>query len=242
MMHLKSLKNPIIQKALRIRTDKSFRQSEGLCLVFGDHLLQELSQTHPIEVLFSTDPYQNLPAKETFFISKEIFEKILGVSSHDRWIALLPIPPLSLAKGTRVLIFDRLQDPGNVGTLLRSMEAFGFDLAFFLDSCVDPFNEKVIRASMGAVFRVPLRKGSLEDLLDLNLTLLGADMDGDPIERFFPKEPFGLILGHEGQGLQEKIKKLVKKVKIPMLPPTESLNVSQAGAILLYFLGKSRGL
>jgi hypothetical protein len=69
MMHLTSLKNSIVQKALRLRIDKTFRYTEGLCLVFKDHLLEELAQSHPIEVLFTLDPYQNPHAKETFFVT-----------------------------------------------------------------------------------------------------------------------------------------------------------------------------
>ena len=241
-MHLTSLKNSIVQKALRLRIDKTFRYTEGLCLVFKDHLLEELAQSHPIEVLFTLDPYQNPHAKETFFVTKEILEKITGLASQDKWAALVKIPPFSAKKGGKILVFDRLQDPGNVGTLMRSMEAFGFDQAFFLDSSVDPFNEKTIRSSMGAVFRVPIRMGSPKELLEENIPLIGADMEGVSIETFPSPASFALILGHEGQGIDPLLKKHSTQVKIPMLSTTESLNVAQAGAILLYFLGKTRGL
>ncbi|MFZ4773414.1 MAG: TrmH family RNA methyltransferase [Chlamydiia bacterium] len=242
MIHLTSLKNPIVQRAQRIRTDKAFRHAEGLCLVLGDHLVKEISQTTPIDTLFTLVPYQNPPAKETFFVNGEIFEKIVGVSCHDKLAALVEIPPFSPLQGERILVFDRLQDPGNLGTLIRTMEAFGFDQAYFLDETVDPFNEKVIRASMGAVFRVRLAKGNLDTLLKYNISLIGADMGGTSISHFEISTPFALVLGHEGQGLSKELKKNVKTVKIPMLPPVESLNVAQAGAILLYFLGKTRGL
>lgn len=241
-MHLTSLKNPVVQKALRLRIDKTFRYTEGLCLIFKDHLIKEIAQSHPIEVLFTLDPYQNPQAKETFFVTKEILEKITGLSSQDNWAALVKIPPFTTKKGERILVFDRLQDPGNVGTLLRSMEAFGFDQALFLDTSVDPFNEKTIRSSMGAVFRVSLRKGSVEELLEEKIPLIGADMGGVSIEFLSPPPSFGLILGNEGQGIHPLLKKHSLKVKIPMLSSTESLNVAQAGAILLYFLGKTRGL
>jgi TrmH family RNA methyltransferase len=242
MMHLSSLKNPIVQKALRLRVDKTFRHSEGLCLVFKDHLIEEIAQSHPIEVLFTLDPYQNPHAKETFFVTKEILEKITGVYSNEKRAAILKIPPLSTKKGARILVFDRLQDPGNVGTLMRSMEAFGFDQAFFIEPSVDPFNEKTIRSSMGAVFRLDIKFGTVDQLLEEKLPLIGADMEGVSLEQFVPPKEFALVLGHEGQGIHPQIKNKSTMVKIPMLYPTESLNVAQAGAILLYFLGKSRGL
>lgn len=95
---------------------------------------------------------------------------------------------------------------------------------------------------MGAVFRVPIRMGSPKELLEENIPLIGADMEGVSIETFSPPASFALILGHEGQGIDPLLKKHSTQVKIPMLSTTESLNVAQAGAILLYFLGKTRGL
>ncbi len=241
-MHLTSLKNPIVQRAYNLRQSKIFRHAEGVCLVFGDHLIKEISHSLQIDCLFTTDPYQNLPAKETFFVTKEILEKIIGKKTHDQFAAIVPIPSYKPLHGERFLVFDRLQDPGNVGTLLRSLEAFGFDGAVFLDDTVDPFNEKVIRASMGAVFRVPLIQCTAEILLDSGISLIGADMDGTSINHFSPPSKFALILGHEGQGLAPIFMNKIEKIKIPMLFPTESLNVAQAGAILLYALGKTRGL
>jgi TrmH family RNA methyltransferase len=242
MIHLTSVKNSIVQKALKLRKESSFRQKLGLCVVFKDHLIQEISRHVPIETLFTLDPYQKIPAKETFLINQEIFEKIAGVSSSDQMIALCPIPPFIAPKKGRILVLDRLQDPGNVGTLIRSMEAFGFNSVFFLDEGVDPFNEKVIRSSMGAVFRIPMFQGDIEALKSLDILLIGADMGGQSVEHFTPPPNFALILGHEGQGLQKNLKPIIQTVKIPMMPPTESLNVAQAGAIFLYFLGRSRGL
>ncbi len=247
MIHLTSLKNPIVQRAVRIRTDKAFRLSEQLALVVGDHLVKELLNTPLVKTVFTLAPYQNLAAKETFFVSDEVFKKIAGVDCHDQLAALVHTPPfvplpLASLKAKKILVFDRLQDPGNVGTLLRSMEAFGFDLAFFLDESVDPFNEKVIRASMGASFRVPLARGDLATLLDSGIPLIGADMDGMSIDQFAPPKKFALVLGHEGQGLSKELKKRAQMVKISMCAPVESLNVAQAGAILLYFLGNTRGL
>lgn len=242
MIHLTSVKNPIVQKALKLKKQSSFRQQTGLCVVFKDHLIEEISRHVPIDTLFTLDPYQKIPAKETFLINQEIFERITGVSSSDRMIALCAIPPFIAPKKGRILVLDRLQDPGNVGTLLRSMEAFGFDSLFFLDQGVDPFNEKVIRSSMGAVFRIPMFIGSLKELQALEIPLIGADMEGICIEDFIPPSTFALILGNEGQGIQKNLKSIIQTVKIPMMPPTESLNVAQAGAIFLYFLGRSRGL
>jgi TrmH family RNA methyltransferase len=125
---------------------------------------------------------------------------------------------------------------------MRSMEAFGFDQAFFIEPSVDPFNEKTIRSSMGAVFRLDIKFGTVDQLLEEKLPLIGADMEGVSLEQFVPPKEFALVLGHEGQGIHPQIKNKSTMVKIPMLYPTESLNVAQAGAILLYFLGKSRGL
>lgn len=147
--------------------------------------------------------------------------------------------------GSVVLVLDGVQDPGNLGTLTRSAAAFGCDAVVCLPGTVDPWNPKSVRASAGALFRVPVVLASVAELdewLSLHGYLLaGADAAGDSVlEDPFP-ERVALVVGNEGAGLSEGLRaRSDRVVAVPMRGGTESLNVAVAGAILLYELMKER--
>ena len=141
------------------------------------------------------------------------------------------------------LILDGLQDPGNVGTLLRTGEALGFNRVLSVDSC-DPSNDKALRASMGASFRLEICRASQEDALvwkeETGIPWLGADMNGEDY-RLFPKKdgPLALVVGSEGQGIRPSFMEALDwKIAIPMTPQVESLNAAISGAILMAYFSR----
>ncbi len=144
-----------------------------------------------------------------------------------------------------VLVLDGVQDPGNLGTLARSAAAFGCDAVVCLPGTVDPWNPKVVRASAGAVFRLPVVQAGLEQLddwlRDHGVILVAADAGGDAVGDESLPERVALVLGNEGAGLSEAVaSRCARTVSIPMRGGTESLNVAVAGAILLYELTRGR--
>ncbi|XP_010526676.1 PREDICTED: uncharacterized protein LOC104804178 [Tarenaya hassleriana] len=151
----------------------------------------------------------------------------------------------------RILVLDSVQDPGNLGTLLRSAMAFNWDGAFLLPGCCDPFNDKALRASRGASFQLPIVSGTWSHLQLLQhhfqMKLLAANPaipeKPKPIStlsqefaQFLSEKPLCLVLGSEGQGLSEQSRRICELVSIPMAGRFESLNVSVAGGIFLYML------
>lgn len=136
------------------------------------------------------------------------------------------------------LILDRIQDPGNLGALFRSAEAFGYDTIFLIDCC-DPCNPKALRAAMGASFRLHLVALSEEDWLAYQgkrrLTLYGADMVGEDYRKIRPpKGSFGLLIGNEGQGIRPRLQEGIDgRISIPMKGSVESLNAAISAAILM---------
>ena len=151
-------------------------------------------------------------------------------------IAELEMPSESVLEGLNwVLALDRLQDPGNLGTLFRTALALGWEGVFLIGDTVDPFNDKALRASQGASLFLPRRSGTSEEFQKWihaqKLPAVAADSGGGPI----PKLPRGcLILGQEGEGLDPALKEAYPACCIPMKGDVDSLNVAVAGGILLY--------
>jgi TrmH family RNA methyltransferase len=141
--------------------------------------------------------------------------------------------PKNTIHSDRFLVLDRIQDPGNMGTILRTAAAFGFNTVYEID-CVDPYSPKVLRASSGMVFNLNIIEATFETLPDKPLFV--ADMHGET-PGVSPKE-FGIVLSNEGQGVDERFLKLpnAKIAAIPMASGVESLNVAVAGGILMYLL------
>lgn len=173
----------------------------------------------------------------------ELFEDLSSMENSDGILAVIR------GSGARAglpgfsdpglyLVLDGLQDPGNVGTLLRTAEALGFHRILSVDSC-DPSNDKALRAAMGASFRLNICRASEEDALvwkeTTRIPWLGADMAGEDY-RLFPKKeaPLALIIGSEGQGIRQAFMEALDwKLSIPMTDQVESLNAAISGAILM---------
>lgn len=150
-------------------------------------------------------------------------------------------------RGTSVvLVVDGVQDPGNLGTLVRSAAAFDCEAVLCLPGTVDPWNPKVVRASAGAVVRLPVVQASLAGLDEWlgrhGYLMAAADAAGAPLGAGAPPERVALVMGNEGSGVTAAVAaRCDRKVSIPMPGGTESLNVAVAGAILLYELTRGRG-
>jgi TrmH family RNA methyltransferase len=133
-----------------------------------------------------------------------------------------------------------VQDPGNLGTILRSAEAFGAGGVLLGEGTVSPYNPKVVRASAGSVFRVPLARAKLSQSLgwmkDHGLRLIGtASHKGTPLDQAKMAGPLAIFVGSEGSGLpRDLIKEMNDMVAIPQVPQVESLNVGVAASIVLY--------
>ncbi|MFN4174415.1 MAG: TrmH family RNA methyltransferase, partial [Parachlamydiaceae bacterium] len=169
-------------------------------------------------------------------VSEEVMKKITHLPSPPSMIAEFPMPAPSSLEGLKwIIVFDRLQDPGNVGALMRSALALGWEGAFLIESA-DPFNDKVLRAARESAFRLPFKIGTREDFLKFakaqHLTIYRADMKGDKPQKM---NECALVIGNEGQGVHEVFKEY-KAITIPMSEKIDSLNASCAGSILMYAL------
>ena len=156
-----------------------------------------------------------------------------------------PDPQVLLSSPSgRFLLLDGVQDPGNLGTLVRAARAFALDGVVALDGTVDPWNPKAVRASAGASFRVPVLKVGWEEpvaplLRRGGVHLLVAEPGGEDVARVRPPRPWALVIGSEARGIRGRVLEAAeRRVEVPMPGGAESLNAGVAGAILLYALGR----
>lgn len=140
----------------------------------------------------------------------------------------------------RLLILENLQDPGNLGTILRTAEAAGYKGVLMNKGTVDIYNPKVVRSTMGAIFRVPFAYAeSMDEIISIckenDITVYGAALEGNDIREEKYDDALAFIIGNESSGMTEESKKACDKlVKIPMCGEVESLNASVAAAVLMY--------
>ena len=232
---LESKDNPYVKHLKKLANDSHYREKMQKVFLEGKTLIQELLPFVESGTLYMKNDFNTHLNKVR--ISEAVEKKLASFEGSDLF-AEFPLPrPHLPQKCTHILALDAVSDPGNLGTLMRSALALGWDAIFFLPGCCDPFNDKALRASKGALFKLPYRKGSWEELERIaeeqQLHLLAADMEGKKPK----KQNCILILGNEGQGLSEKARHQ-EKVSIPMPGNMESLNVSAAGAILMYVIGQ----
>lgn len=211
-----------------------YRKSEKKFIVEGPHLVKEARECNVLLEAFS------LEEKEGYTqVSEAIMKKLCNTDTVVSEIGLCKM--LENDKlASRIILLDRVQDPGNVGTILRSAKAFSFDTVVLGEGCCDIYNDKVIRASQGAIFKLNFIYDSLPSFIsNSNYTIYGTDVvNGIMASEVTKKEEIGIVLGNEGSGISDEVKKVIKKnIYIP-IKNMESLNVSIAGGIIMYEISK----
>ncbi len=253
MTHMKnikeitSLQHPQVLRLVKLKKSKAYREEEKSLLLEGRNCITDVIKKKKALRLI-VEKLADIPeegeAEEILVVSRAINEKISAVKSPDTILAEFASPEMQkLTKQKYIIALDGLQDPGNLGTLLRTALALGWEGAFLIEPCCDPFNDKALRAAKGASFDLPLQKGSWQDLADLikecGYTPVAASLEGDVPHAFQAEEKLVLILGNEARGITMPQGFFCRKVTIPMTGCMESLNVAQAGAILMYALKES---
>lgn len=226
-------------KTIKKLKDKKYRKSEGLFLVEGRKACEELVKSNFTirHTLSSSLDYQNLPNFE--LVDYEVLKSIATTETPQDIVCVVEIPPQN--EETPIgnsLILDNLQDAGNVGTLIRSAVAFNFRDIYLIETA-DVFSEKVIRASMGAIFKANLHFVNRDYIINFKSkicdTLIGTDLKSKPFSEIKPKKRIGVIIGNEGNGVkQELLDCCDEKLTLDMNSEIESLNAGVAGSIIMY--------
>lgn len=248
-MKLNSKDNKLIKLAKKLHNKKD-RKENNLFIIEGEKLIKDAIKSKvSISTIFIKENIDlSFESKsEVFEISDELMSYISTTESSPPCLALAKIEHKEIKKENNlVLVLNDLQDPGNLGTILRSAEASGVDLVVASKTTTDVYNPKVIRSAMGASFRVPFMY-----VEDINIFILNLKQDNfkiimtspyakDNFHEFKYSGKIALFIGNEGQGLQKELLKNFNSIKIPMMGEVESLNTSIATSIILYEILKQR--
>ena len=247
METITSRQNPICAHFRKLAASRAYREKTGEYLGDGTKLLEEaLHWDAALTAVVCTEgtPLPPLPSGVRLVeVPGELMAYISPMEAPQGALFLARMPemglPRTLAPG-RYLALEGVQDPGNVGTILRTADAFEADGLFLLEGCADPYGPKTVRASMGAVFRRPVWRCTLSELTDLlqaaHLPLYGAALRADTLDaRQVDWRHAAVLVGSEGRGLSpEALDACTATVKIPMSSRCESLNAAVAAAVLLW--------
>ena len=226
-------------KLITSLSQKKYRQKHKLFVVEGVKVVQEfLNSSYELEIVFSSDT--DFSSTDKFIeVTDQELKKISSLKNPNKVLAIFKIPnQINPIMGGLILALDSINDPGNLGTIIRLCDWFGIEQLVCSNETVDCFNSKVVQASMGSLTRVAVSYLDLKKYLqNASVPIFVADMDGLDVYKTKLPDSAVLVLGNEANGISDEIKQLVTtKITIPRygaFQQTESLNVATASAILL---------
>ena len=263
-MIVQSKSNEIVKKANKLK-EKKYRYQYNQFLIENEKILIEAYiNNYEIDSIFYSLPLKNDYGKNVNYIqtTEEILKHLSSTTSPAKCVAIVNMKGCaydesekrfkdnlgkSLSKEnenvkitSNFLVLDRLQDPSNVGAIIRSSLGANFTNVLLIE-CADIYDTKVIRSSMGAIFNLKVSKVTLEDVKKLNFPLVILDMKGQNIfkEEFDENQVYGFVVGNEGQGVCKELKEIASKtVSIPMNERLESLNASVSASLVMYAISR----
>lgn len=239
-MIISSVSNQKIKDIKKLTTKKT-RDLTNLYLVEGEHLVYEAYKNNALKTLIVKDGYPIKLDVDTIYVTDNVLKYLSSLTTPSPVIGIVE-KNNSKKIGDRVLILDNVQDPGNLGTIIRSAVAFNMDTIILSEDTVDVYNPKVLRATQGMIFKLNIIIANLDEMLkelkNDNYQIYGTDVfDGKSVKSIAKIKKFAIIMGNEGQGLSSSVKeKCTDFIYIPMNKACESLNVAVATSIILYEL------
>lgn len=254
MQYITSQNNPLIKEIISLQKKKN-RWENRKFIIEGTKLIKEAIdyRVNILKIIYTDDLFNSELGQElydeiinydnTVYIINELFNKISNVENTQGVLGIVEFKTLDMSdlSNNGILFYlDGLQDPGNMGTIIRSADAFGISGLIIGKNCVDPYNPKVVRATMGSIFRVPLyfesKRKHLSDNILSNRRIVATSLsDSKTINDFRFNESDIIIIGNEGNGVSEDMLDISDiKIFIPMLGDAESLNAGVAASIIMY--------
>lgn len=221
---------------------KKYRDETGLFLVEGNHLIEEAYNQGYLKELLLEEGFNYNIDVETNYISKNVIDYLSTLDTPSKMIGICKKKTNEI-KGNKILMLDEVQDPGNLGTIIRSAVAFNIDTIILGKGCADEFSSKVIRGSQGMIFKVNIVHKNLEEIIPFlkenDYKILGTKVSGGKeLKNVEKHEKFAIIMGNEGNGVRKELLNLCDEyIYINMNKDCESLNVAIATSIILYWVG-----
>ena len=241
-MLITSFENEKVKDLIKLK-QKKYRKKTGKFLVEGEHLVLEACKSGCLEQLILEQDTLFPIEHDALYVTYDIIKKITSLETPPKVLGVCKIKDESDI-GSRILLLDEVQDPGNLGTIIRSAKAFNIDTIVLGKGCVDVYNSKTLRACQGMNFHLNIIERDLKEVIKelkekgipVYVTNVTHGMDIKTLKAK-DKKLFALVLGNEGNGVNEEILDMADKyIYIKMNKDVESLNVAVAGSILLYEL------
>ena len=236
---IQSVNNKKIKEYAKL-IQKKERDKTGLFLVEGEHMVKEAFNANALQELFILENIE-CPVQFNYeTVTQPVLNKLSNQNSNSKMIGVCKKLSLTPIKEGNILLLDNVQDPGNVGTILRTAYSFGVDCVYLSKDCADVYNPKTIQSTKGALFHIPFVYTDLKTTIqafqkegmEVYATALHHESIG--LQDCHPKKQYGLIVGNEGQGIKEELIQCANQTVFIEMEQFESLNVAIATAIALY--------
>lgn len=240
-MYITSINNEYIKEISKLN-EKKYRDKSNKYLIEGLHLVTEALKYDIIDTIIIREDFSYETNIKHIIVSNEVMKKLSDNPSIPKIMAVVNKKESTIS-GNKILLLDRLQDPGNLGTIIRSAVAFNFDTIILSNDTVDLYNSKVLRSTQGMLFNINILRQDLtnviNELKNNNYTIYGTKVDnGNDVKEINKINKFALIIGNEGTGISDNIlKQCDKYLYIKMNNNCESLNAGVAASILMYEMG-----
>lgn len=249
IINITSTRNETIKYFISLN-DKKTRMNAKRFIVEGYHLVNEASKTNLLEAIISTDEKElkKINNVKRYLVNDAIINKIATTKNPQNILGIVKmldhnitnLLPIIKGNKTKLIMLDDVNDPGNLGTIIRTAAGLGYDGIIMSPNTVDLYNEKVIRSTQGVMFKIPIIKANLQEIIKLlkkeKVFCIGTALtNAKDVKHITKKDKFAICLGNEAKGIsKEVLDNMDENVKIAMKNDVESLNVSIAAGIIMY--------
>lgn len=237
-MLISSKENKLVKYVKKLNK-RSFRDENGHFVAEGERLVRDLCNNGAeIDLLFTLEGCDfGITANEYYEVTKNVLSSMADTENPQGVLAVVKKPQFSASDISEpVVICDRICDPGNLGTIIRTADSAGFGSVVLLPGCVDAYSPKVVRSTMGSLYALPVISCGIDEVKKKNLKIVCADLeDSLCVYDYDFKKPFAVVIGNEANGVSDELRGICdEKIKIPMLGKSESLNAAVSFAVTAY--------
>lgn len=249
IINITSTSNETIKYFISLN-DKKTRMNAKRFIVEGYHLVNEASKTNLLEAIISTDEKElkKINNVKRYLVNDAIINKIATTKNPQNILGIVKmldhnitnLVPIIKENKTKLIMLDDVNDPGNLGTIIRTAAGLGYDGIIMSPNTVDLYNEKVIRSTQGVMFKIPIIKANLQEVIKMlkkeKVFCIGTALtNAKDVKHITKKDKFAICLGNEAKGIsKEVLDNMDENVKIALKNDVESLNVSIAAGIIMY--------
>jgi len=236
-MLITSVNNDKVKELVRLK-DKKYRDKNNLFFVEGIDLVNEAYKNKLLKHVYIVDGYENnFNNIDYTYVTVDVMKKISDMESISDYFGVCS-KKKDMDIGDKIIILDNIQDPGNLGTIIRSAVAFGFNTVVLSNGCVDLYNPKVVRSTKGMLFNINIINRELVDFISCldDYTIYGTDVvNGVNIKNEEISKKLAIVIGNEGRGISKDVRDLCNKfIYIGMNDKCESLNAGVSASIVMY--------